>query len=275
MMRFAGLVWALVVALCGTALPNASAFDATAEQEILSLLNHERTSRGLQPLAADSRLTATSRAHSALMGKYREIGHQFDHEKMVALRLGDTGLHFSRSGENVAVADDAQAVHEALMHSPGHRANILNAEFNTVGIGAVRDGDALYVTEDFALRAAELSVEEAEQTVAEQFNDLRAKSGAPQLSLVKYPALRQGACEMAHQDSLEASMFGAGGKHPVPNAKNIVAYTVIDVQKLPDTLLRLRMTPGGSLAVGVCYERSASYENPIYWVAVVIRSSRP
>jgi uncharacterized protein YkwD len=272
MTRVAAIVVTLTLVLCGGAWAQRQTNDSDAEQEIFGLVNHERVSRGLEPLVIDKRLTSAARAHSAIMAHNREIAHQFDHESTVEVRLGTTGLHFSRSGENVATAGDAASAHDALMHSPGHRANILKPEFNSVGIGVVRDGDQIYVTQDFALRTAELSVAEAERSVIDQFNRLRQSAGAAPLALVEAPAMRQGACEMAKANELDASAFGRGGRFPVARAQNIVVYTSADVTKLPDSLTQLRGAQGGGVSVGVCYARSASYVNPVYWVAVVIKA---
>jgi uncharacterized protein YkwD len=47
------------------------------------------------------------------------------------------GVTFLVAGENLAYAPNVQAAHDALMRSPGHRANILRAEFGRVGIGVI------------------------------------------------------------------------------------------------------------------------------------------
>jgi uncharacterized protein YkwD len=36
------------------------------------------------------------------------------------------------------------------MHSPHHRENLLNADYNVAGFAVVRTGSMIYVTEDFA-----------------------------------------------------------------------------------------------------------------------------
>ena len=248
--------------------------DTAAEREIVRLVNQERTSRGLQPLAVDDRLLAAARVHSQLMAKYGDVGHVVNGEKTVEVRLGETGIHQSRLGENVAMTEDAASAHDALMHSPGHRANILKPEYNAVGIGVVRAGDSIFVTQDFALRTAELSVDEAEASVAEQFNRLRQRARVAALPVVAAPVLRQGACEMARADALNPAMFSRKGTHPVERVQNMVAYTATDILTLPSDLVRLTSEQGAGMSIGVCYSRSASYNNPVYWVAVVVYSKR-
>jgi len=43
-------------------------------------------------------------------------------------------------GENLAGAIDVKTAHNALMDSPGHKANILYSEFTEIGIGIVDGG---------------------------------------------------------------------------------------------------------------------------------------
>ena len=47
------------------------------------------------------------------------------------------GVTYRMAGENPAAAFSVQSAHQALMNSPGHKANILNANYTHVGIGIV------------------------------------------------------------------------------------------------------------------------------------------
>jgi uncharacterized protein YkwD len=248
--------------------------DTSAEREIVRLVNHERTSRGLQPLAVDDRLLAAARVHSELMARYGDVGHVVRGEKTVEIRLGETGIHQSRLGENVAMTEDAASAHDALMHSPGHRANILKPEYNAVGIGVVRTRDSIFVTQDFAERTADLSVDEAEHNVADRFNGLRQRARVGTLPVLEAPVLRQGACEMARTDALNPAMFSRKGTHPLEHVQNMVAYTATDILTLPSDLVRLTSEQGSAMSIGICYARSASYNNPVYWVALVVYAKR-
>ncbi|RBI82128.1 hypothetical protein DRV85_18920, partial [Rhodosalinus halophilus] len=75
-------------------------------------------------------------------------------------------------GENIALQsergaagleDDVADLHESLMNSPGHRANILNADYEVIGIGIERgdyDGwDVVIVTQNFAATDAPLQID--------------------------------------------------------------------------------------------------------------------
>ncbi len=163
----------------------------------------------------------------------------------------------------MALAADAARAHTALMHSPDHRANILDADFNSIGVGVVRTAEGIFVTQDFARRLPEVSVEEAEEQVASSLNRLRRRAGAPILNRVPAPQLRQQACEMAANNALNPR---AGLTTRVSNS---VAFTASDLNQVPDSLERLKTRPASGFSVGACYQASASYDNPIFWVIVV------
>lgn len=101
------------------------------------LLNAEREARGLSMLAWDDRAATVAKAHSEDMLANNFVGH-------VSPRTGDAGARFERAGisgivvrENVARGYGPKGIHESLMNSPGHRANLLAADVTHVGIGVV------------------------------------------------------------------------------------------------------------------------------------------
>ena len=49
------------------------------------------------------------------------------------------GVSYRAAGENIAGNRSSKAAHDALMNSPGHRANILNTQYDRIGIGIVPD----------------------------------------------------------------------------------------------------------------------------------------
>ena len=58
----------------------------------------------------------------------------------VASRLNEAGVDYLVVGENLAYAPSVNLAHQGLMNSPGHRANILSADFGKVGIGVIDGG---------------------------------------------------------------------------------------------------------------------------------------
>ncbi|MBK8718450.1 MAG: CAP domain-containing protein [Deltaproteobacteria bacterium] len=103
----------------------------------LHFLNETRRARGLAALTWDERAAAVARAHSLDMQQHDFVGH-------VSPRTGDVGARFERAGieaglvrENVARGYGPAGIHDSLMRSPGHRANLLAADVTAVGIGVV------------------------------------------------------------------------------------------------------------------------------------------
>ncbi|MDF2479453.1 MAG: SCP-like extracellular, partial [Sphingobacterium sp.] len=60
------------------------------------------------------------------------------------------GISYSAVGENIAENTSVQAAETSFMNSSGHRANILNSNYTTVGIGVAYDSAGnVYVVQDF------------------------------------------------------------------------------------------------------------------------------
>jgi uncharacterized protein YkwD len=124
--------------------------EPTLEEQMLELINHERTSRGLKPLEADPELVPVARAHSADMFARGYFSHYTPEGKDPFQRMKDAGIRFRTAGENLALAPTLQIAHTGLMNSPGHRANILNPSFGRVGIGIMSGGRrGIMVSQEF------------------------------------------------------------------------------------------------------------------------------
>lgn len=251
--------------LVAASLAQSSAnFNPQGEQQIFQLLNRERHSRGLSTLVFDDRLQWAARKHSQLMASRGEVEHQLAGEPKLAIRLGEVALRYDASGENVARTSNPERAHVALMNSPGHRANILDPQFNAVGIGVVNTPDGIYVTQDFARRLPNASVEEAEERTAANLNKLRRGVGLVNWKRVPAPELRRRACEMAARDKLNPGLGLLSTK-----VSNSVAFTAIDLNQIPSSLDRLKISSASGFSVGACYATSATYENPVFWIVVV------
>jgi uncharacterized protein YkwD len=123
--------------------------EAAAEAEVLRLVNEERAKVGCSAVTSDSALTSLAENFSTAMA---DEGF-FDHTDPSgaspwdrAAKLGITGL----GGENIARGQaDAAAVMDAWMNSAGHRANILNCDFRTLGVGVHFGPGGPWWTQDF------------------------------------------------------------------------------------------------------------------------------
>jgi uncharacterized protein YkwD len=120
------------------------------EQEMLMLVNNERARRGLGPLSPDTALRAVARAHAADMFERGYFSHYTPEGRDPFERMHAAGISWMAAGENLALAQTLSIAHTGLMHSPGHRANILNKSFHRVGIGIIEGGvHGLMISQEF------------------------------------------------------------------------------------------------------------------------------
>ncbi len=117
---------------------------------MLVLVNQERVARGLPQFVADPALTALARAHSADMAARSYFSHTNPDGLDPFDRMGAAGISFGSAAENIAWAPTVEWAHDALMDSPGHRANLLNPSLGRIGIGiAPKDSKSILVTQAF------------------------------------------------------------------------------------------------------------------------------
>lgn len=120
------------------------------EAAMLEMLNRERLKAGLQPLVADPELTSVGRRHSADMFARGYFAHDTPEGVSPFDRMKGAHVRFVTAGENLALAPTLQVAHTGLMHSPGHRANIMNKDFGRVGIGILDGGmRGLMISQEF------------------------------------------------------------------------------------------------------------------------------
>ena len=199
------------------------------------------------------------------MVQHSALSHQFEGEPSPQTRVNNEGLSSDAEGENVDLNHSIAGAHDALMHSPPHRANILDPDYNVVGVGVIRAGDNVWVTEDFARRLPQLSESQAESAVQSAVDrSERARGfGAP----VRQPLrqLRHMACDMALNDDLNLTP----ASH-VSGVHQVFAWTAGDPAKLPkgiDSMLGTGLKGGYSL--GACFAPSVSHPGGIYWLVMV------
>ncbi|HEV2884960.1 MAG TPA: CvpA family protein [Pyrinomonadaceae bacterium] len=120
------------------------------EARMLDLVNRERTSRGLKPLAPDPELTQVARSHSGDMFARGYFAHDTPEGRSPFDRIKEANVRFQTAGENLALAPSVLVAHNGLMNSPGHRANILQPSFGRLGIGILDGGiRGIMVTQNF------------------------------------------------------------------------------------------------------------------------------
>jgi len=120
------------------------------EAQMLALVNRERATAGLRPLAPDPELTEVARRHSADMFARGYFAHDTPEGLDPFARMREAHVRYLTAGENLALAPTLQVAHSGLMNSPGHRANILHPQFGRLGIGIMDGGiRGLMVSQEF------------------------------------------------------------------------------------------------------------------------------
>ncbi|MFD7324666.1 CAP domain-containing protein [Streptomyces sp. NPDC059875] len=122
---------------------------AAAEAEVVRLVNQERAKVGCSAVRSDGSLAALAGAFSkdmAARGFFDHTDPDGDTPWERARQAGISGL----GGENIARGQvDAAAVMESWMTSDGHRANILNCDYTTLGVGVHFADGGPWWTQDF------------------------------------------------------------------------------------------------------------------------------
>ncbi len=121
---------------------------------VIELVNQERTSRGLQPLLKHDGLMVAAAARA------KELSQRFSHTRPDGSEcftiLWHLGIDYAYAGENIAMGQRTpEIVMNDWMNSSGHRANILNENYDCIGVGyTMVDGHPYWVqlfTGDFDL----------------------------------------------------------------------------------------------------------------------------
>ena len=132
-----------------TTAPVTVSAEAAASAEVLKLVNVERSKVGCSPVAANSALSDLASAFSEDMAARGFFDHTDPSGASPWDRAAKAGIT-SLGGENIARGQaDAAAVMDAWMNSPGHRANILNCDFKTLGVGVHMGSGGPWWTQDF------------------------------------------------------------------------------------------------------------------------------
>jgi uncharacterized protein YkwD len=120
-----------------------------ARAQVLRLVNQERASAGCSPVTADGELTDLADDFSRAMADQDFFDHTDPSGATPWDRAAAAGVD-NLGGENIARGQaDAAAVMDAWMNSEGHRANILNCDFKTLGVGVHFASGGPWWTQDF------------------------------------------------------------------------------------------------------------------------------
>ncbi|MFF4850059.1 CAP domain-containing protein [Streptomyces sp. NPDC001194] len=132
-----------------TPVPTPDDGHSAEETAVVTLVNQERAQAGCGPVRANPPLAALAGAFSKDMAARGFFDHTDPDGNTPWDRATKAGLS-GLGGENIARGQgDAQAVMNAWMNSPDHKANILNCEFRTLGVGVYVAAGGPWWTQDF------------------------------------------------------------------------------------------------------------------------------
>ncbi len=234
------------------------------EARLFNLLNQERKNAGLPGFQWNYHLAESARAHTQLMADRKVLSHQFPGEPALGERLGATGVRFNGAAENVAEGDLAgdvvSSVHAGLMHSPEHRANILNPKYNTAGLAMVSRNGELYVTEDFAHTLTTYSEEQFRDAVVVAFNSARRANGVAAVALREDSHIHELACSERDKAQIPDSL---------PNALEVVVFTSSVPETLPSDMQQAASDASlHRMSMGVCFRPDKQHGYANFWLVV-------
>lgn len=233
-------------------MASSNAIQPEAGQLVL-LANQARAQAGAGPLQWDPTLAVAARQHCLRMASEGQLSHQFAGEPEVSARAAQAGAHFSLIEENVAIAPTPSAIHDAWMHSPGHRTNLLNPQVDHVGVAVVAGRNGLYAVADYERAVPVLSQTQIETQVASLLHGVTIQLD---------PALARSAC--ATEGDLPRPASG-------PRPRFVMYWEDAQLTQLPKDLAHaLASGQYHQAAVGSCSAQSQAGEFTAYRIAVLL-----
>lgn len=128
-----------------------NAQNTNEEQQLLKLINQERSKQELQPLVLNDKLNKAARDWSVYMAEHDHFDHLGPDGTTPRQRAKQAGYPDISGWENIYYGEGsfgtAARTFAAWMNSPGHKANMLNEDLNEVGLGvATNSSGAKYWT---------------------------------------------------------------------------------------------------------------------------------
>src|SRR5467141_4989569 len=221
------------------------------EKLLFDSVNRERAAKELPLLKWDEGLARAARKHAELMAEQNLLLHRLPGEADLKARAREAGASFSHITENIGMAAYANGFHDGWMHSPGHRANILDAAIDSIGVAVVEGGDQLFAVEDFARVVTLLPIEEQEKRIGK----LIAARG---LRLLQIGDDARKSCELDREYS--------GSSKP----QYIAHYETSNISQLPEGLEKeIQSGRYKAAAVGACAQRKPSGSPPFRIVVML------
>jgi uncharacterized protein YkwD len=134
-----------------TSKPTQTAVPLTSNSytdQVVDLVNQERSSRGLTSLTKNSALSNAAQGYSQYMADKNFFSHTGPDGSTFITRDKSAGYtSYKYLGENIAAGQQSpKEVMTGWMNSEGHRKNILKPEYREIGVGYVKKSGTMYGT---------------------------------------------------------------------------------------------------------------------------------
>ena len=129
-------------------------------QQMLNFVNTERKKRGRSDLCFNNKLVLAAQSHNNDMIQKDYFSHSGADGSSLGTRVNRVNYSWRRVGENIAINSSVQRAHTSLMNSPGHKKNILDGDYDQIGLGLATQTSGkwkgfLYVTQVFGTSNSE------------------------------------------------------------------------------------------------------------------------
>lgn len=148
-------------------------------QQLFQLTNQARARHGLSALTWSPSLADAAATHLSRMIQEPNLSHDYPGEPPLPARAAAAGVRFETVAENIAMGYSVPAIQNEWMHSPTHRANILNPQLNALGVAIQERKGYYYAVEDFATTVMHRSSSQAEQQVDQLLQQIGVVPSGP------------------------------------------------------------------------------------------------
>ena len=121
-----------------------------AAREVFDAVNEERIAAGAEPLTWSEALSGVAAGYAEEMYRTGRLAHRSDISGSLEDRLRAADISTARHAENLALGATTAGVHDAVVASPPHRANLVLTDVDRVGVGVVSGPFGLMTVQIFA-----------------------------------------------------------------------------------------------------------------------------
>lgn len=250
-----------------------------AERRLFASVNRDRYAAGLPALVWDDALAQVARAYSDEMRRTKVVAHISPTSGSAADRVRAANIRTSVVLENVARAYGVDEAHQALMNSPGHRANLMSSVATQIGIGvAFGDGVSgrreMFITQVFTRVPPPFNLTQATELV---HHKLAAARPVPMVAALDRLA-QQFAEGLAAGKTADAAYQAISGQFGLLGKFYQRVGSVITAVSDLDSVDGAGLVGGGAvdeLGVGIAQGPHPQLGDRAIWIVVLLASRRP